>query len=71
MAFEPNSNPEKYKVRNALANKASASRFLIEGESVTFQEIADKVGCTIDQAIKRHRREIKKDGPITWAGLSV
>lgn len=51
--------------------KAHASaKLLIEGESLTIPEIAQRLGIKESIVYNRYRRECGKPGPVTLAGLS-
>lgn len=46
-----------------------AYRYMIEGESVTFSDIAARIGTTPDGARYRFRKVRTMDGPVTWKRL--
>lgn len=43
--------------------------YCIEGEHLTLQQVADRLGVHRTTASDRLRRERAKDGPVTWEGL--
>ena len=45
--------------------------FCIEGETVTLVQMGRRLGITEDTARLRLRREARKPGPVTWAGLAI
>lgn len=54
----------------ARAAKAGASRYCIEGEHVTYADIAKRLGVD-DQTAKNRMQHAKRKGwPVTWAALS-
>lgn len=63
-------HPPKYNKQAAAASHRRASVYCIDGESVTAQAIADRLGVSVDTARNRVAREQKCDGPVTWAGLA-
>lgn len=44
--------------------------YCIDGETVTVEGVAARLGVSHDTATRRLRRERAKDGPVTWAGLA-
>lgn len=46
------------------------STHCIEGEYVTLQQIAERLGLEKGRARHKLIREQKKEGPVTWAGLA-
>lgn len=63
-------DPAKQAATGRKSAKACIARYCVEGETVTLVQIAARLGCTRDQASSRMDRERRKDGPVTWAGLS-
>lgn len=55
------------KMRGAV----KASPFRIEAESVTLEQIADRLGVTPSCASTRLKRSAKLPGPITWERLGL
>ena len=55
--------------RQARGNAIRLERYLVEGEYVTTQQMAERLGFTRVQVSHRMRRERKKPGPLTWDGL--
>jgi DNA-directed RNA polymerase specialized sigma24 family protein len=45
--------------------------YCVEGAHVTLAQIAARLGLHIDTARIRLKRERRKDGPVTWAGLAT
>lgn len=62
-------DPAKMGATGRKNGKANAARHCIEGETVTVRQIAERIGCTRDQASSRLDRERRKDGRVTWQGL--
>lgn len=60
----------KYNKQAAAASHRRASVYCIDGESVTAQAIAERLGVSVDTARNRVAREQKCDGPVTWVGLA-
>jgi hypothetical protein len=56
--------------KRGAAKQAEKNRHSVEGQLVTSQEIADRIGTTRSLACKRLCRERKKPGPVTWVGLA-
>lgn len=48
--------------------RRNLARYMVEGEQVTFEQIAKRVGCTTRQARERVR-QAGKVGAVTWAAL--
>lgn len=48
-----------------------ASPLSIEGESITLEQIADRLGVTPSCASTRLKRSAKLPGPITWERLGL
>jgi hypothetical protein len=51
------------------AAKRCIQRYLIEGESVTWKDIAARIGTTVNTAQQRWRAARKLAGPVTWERL--
>lgn len=64
-------DPAKMAATGRKSAKAAVARYHIEGETVTLADIAERIGCTRDQASSRMDRERRKDGAVTWAGLET
>lgn len=63
-------NRPKYQARSR-AKTRQINRYMIEGEHVTIEEMAARVGIAARTMSSRFNREKRKDGPVTWAGLEA
>lgn len=62
---------EEQKRRGAQHAKRCIVTHCIEGEYVTYQDMADRVGCSKASIEKRFRLAKKQPGAVTWASLGV
>lgn len=67
---EPSYYPTERELKKARGNAVRVATYCIEGEWVTMQQIAERLGITRVQVSDRMRRERKKPGPLTWEGLA-
>lgn len=58
-----------YLASSGRASKRRAGRYCIEGELMTYAQVGVRLGVSESVAGARVKREQKKDGPVTWAGL--
>jgi len=56
--------------RGSKTAKARVSRFLIEGEHVTYEQMAAKLGVSLAAAKKRFEKAKAQPGAVTWESLS-
>lgn len=61
--------PERLRATGTRAGKRQVGRFLIEGEQVTYTDMAARLGIHPKAARSRFKTECRKPGPVTWAGL--
>jgi len=62
--------PEQRASARRGAAKAT-SVYAIEGENVTAERLAERLGVGKNTALERLRRARSKPGPVTWARLGV
>lgn len=67
---EPSYYPTERELRKARGNAIRLEQYLVDGEYVTTQQMAERLGITRRQVSDRMRRERKKPGPLTWEGLA-
>ena len=56
-------------IRTTKGPTKPAFRYVIEGESVTFADIAERIGTTPDGARYRFKKARTALGPVTWQKL--
>lgn len=61
--------PKAYSARGKRAARKQTAVMRIEGQPVTYDDIAARLGITNEQAQYRMGRERKKPGAITWDRL--
>ena len=62
--------PSEAELRKARGNAVRVAVYCIEGESVTLQQVADRLGLSKTQASTRLRRERNRAPAVTWEGLA-
>lgn len=55
--------------RNSAGPTRPAAKYLIEGESLTVAQIAQRLGTVRDNAYYRLRKAQRQPGPVTWGKL--
>lgn len=55
----------------ARKQQTQPSRYMIERESVTTDEIAARLGLNLERARHRMRKAKQQPGPVTWARLGL
>lgn len=67
---EPSYYPTERELRKARGNAVRVATYCIEGEWVTLQQVADRLGLNKTQASTRLRRERNRAPAVTWEGLA-
>ena len=61
--------PDVYRAR-AAKNQRAKQMLMIDGRQVCLADLAVELGIHSGEMSRRYRRECKKPGPVTIAGLS-
>ena len=67
---EPSYYPTERELRKARGNAVRVATYCIEGEWVTMQQVAERLGLTERQAQSRMSRERNRAPAVTWEGLA-
>jgi hypothetical protein len=62
-------SPKVTAASGARSAKKRIAAYRIEGELLTWKEIAARVGVSVNLAQQRWKRAMAMPGPVTWARL--